>query len=293
MKKFLLAVLLAGMLTGCVTIEESETTELTPEEDGVDITVIRGLAYELLFDSVYYQGVLGEEYDINAEIDEMVERHNMSEIDEMELCAMVDVLAELYGLESEEESVPEGVFNEAEVISQLDVTEYSFSNEFWNYHFLVIKNNSDYTLEISAATKYYDASGNLVGAKDDDECAVGSGSEICLYFMPDEKYATSEYELSVQEDKWYESVVGDLTYESVPAKEKEIVSVTNNGYEPAEFVEVYALFFNGDEPVYFNTEYFTDDDSELKPGKTITEELDCYEDYTSVRFFLTGRRDNW
>ena len=111
--------------------------------------------------------------------------------------------------------------------------------------------------------------------------------------MPDEEYATSEYELSVKEDEWYESVAADLTYESIPAKEKEIVSVTNNGSEAAEFVEVYALFFNGEKPVYFNTEYFTDDDSELKPGKTITEEIDCYEDYTSVRFFITGRRDNW
>lgn len=188
---------------------------------------------------------------------------------------------------------PAVAFDEEKVISQLDVTEYSFGDGYWNYHFLVVKNNSAYTLEISAATKYYDASGNLVGAKDDEEYAVGSGSEICLYFMPDEEYATSEYELSVQEDEWYESVVGDLTYESIPAKEKEIVSVTNNGSEAAEFVEVYALFFNGDKPVDFNTGYFVDDDSELKPGKTITEEIDCYEEYTSVRFFITGRRDNW
>lgn len=192
-----------------------------------------------------------------------------------------------------EQKKPVGAFDEEKVLSQLDVTEYSFCDGYWNYHFLVIKNNSDYTLEISANTKYYDVSGNLVGAKDDDEYAVGSGSEICLYFTPDEEYATSDYELSVKEDEWYESVVADLTYESIPAKEKEIVSVTNNGSEAAEFVEVYALFFNGDKPVDFNTEYFTDDDSELKPGKTITEEIDCYEDYTSVRFFITGRRDNW
>lgn len=192
-----------------------------------------------------------------------------------------------------EQKNPVGAFDEEKVLSQLDVTEYSFGDGYWNYHFLVIKNNSDYTLEISADTKYYDASGNLVGAKSNEESAFGSGAEICLYFMPDEEYTTTEYELSVSEDEWHESVVGDLTYESVSAKEKEIVSVTNNGSEAAEFVLVSALFFNGDEPVSYEWTYFTDDDSELKPGKTITKEMDCYEDYTSVRFFLTGRRDNW
>lgn len=228
------------------------------------------------------EGVSQEEYDALLEKYEAV----LAERDAL-------LNGEVIEVEVEKRPVPAGAFDEEKVISQLDVTEYSFSNDFWNYHFLVIKNNSDYTLEISAATKYYDASGNLVGAKDSDQCAVGSGDEICLYFMPDERYATVEYELSAKEDEWYESVVSDLTYESVPAKEKEIVSVTNNGSEAAEFVEVYALFFYGDEVVDFESAYFTDDDSELKPGKTITEELNCYEEYTSVRFFLTGRRDNW
>ena len=194
------------------------------------------------------------------------------------------------GGETDVEYVPSGSFDEDEVLSKLDVSEYSFSNDFWNYSLLTIKNNSEYTLEISAATKYYDAEGNLVGAKDSSESAVGSGEEILLYFMPDEKYAKMEYELSVSEDEWCESAVSDLRYESVSAKNKEIVSVTNNGNRAAEFVEVYAVFFNGDTPVGLESWYFTDDDSELKPGKTITKEMECYEDYTSVRYFLTGRR---
>ncbi len=221
------------------------------------------------------EGVPQEEYD------ELLEKYE-------------SVLAErdaLLGVDSfVNEYTPSKSFNEKEVLSQLEVTAHSFSNDYWNYSFLIIKNNSPYTLEISAATKYYDAAGNLVGAKDSGESAVGSGSEICLYFMPDERYATMEYDISVKEDEWYESAVGDLTYESVTAKDKEIVSVTNTGTRPAEFVEAYAIFFNGDTPVGFETTYFTDDDSELKPGKTITKEMDCYEDYTSVKFFFTGRR---
>lgn len=228
------------------------------------------------------EGVSQEEYDALFEKYEAV-------VAERDALLNGEVFDEVFDFGAE--YTPSGSFDENKVLSQLEVTEYSYSNDFWNYSFLVIKNNSEHTLEISAATKYYDASGNLVGAKDSSESAVGSGSEVCLYFMPDEKYATMEYELSVDEDEWYESVVDDLTYESVSAQDKEIVSVTNNGNRAAEFVEVYALFFNGSEVVGFESNYFTDDDSELKPGKTITKEMDCYEDYTSVRFFFTGRRD--
>jgi len=34
--------------------------------------------------------------------------------------------------------------------------------------------------------------------------------------------------------------------------------------------------------------YFLDDDSELKSGKSIAKELDCYEDYNSFMVILTG-----
>lgn len=210
-----------------------------------------------------------------------------------EVVAQRDALmrGETIDISEETEKKPAGKFDEKTVLSQLEVTEYSFSTDFWNYSVLVIKNNSEFDLSISASTKYYNSAGALVGAKENEESPVASGSEVCLYFMPDEKYAKMEYELSVEEEEWFESVVHELSYESSPAKNKEIVSVKNNGKEAAEFVEVYALFFNGDKPVALSSSYFTDDDSELKPGNTITKELDCYEDYTSVRFFLTGRRD--
>ena len=50
------------------------------------------------------------------------------------------------------------------------------------------------------------------------------------------------------------------------------------------------LFFSGDKVVGFDSTYFVDDDSELKPGKTITKELHCYEEYDSVKIYFTGRR---
>lgn len=181
-------------------------------------------------------------------------------------------------------------FDEESVKKQLKVNTYSYSNDFWNYGFIEITNNSKYDLDISADVKFYDASGALIGAESDSEEAFQQGTSILFAFSPDEEFETIEYELSVKEVEYYECVVKDLSYESVTAKEKEIVTVTNNGTEAAEFVEGAMLFFNGDEVVDYDCTYFTDDDSELKAGKSITEEMDCYEKYDSYKFYLTGRR---
>ena len=80
-----------------------------------------------------------------------------------------------------------------------------------------------------------------------------------------------------------------MKYETVRATEKEILSVTNKGNIPAEFVEVYALFFKNGKLVDYDWTYMTDDDSEIKPNKTITEEIDCYEEYDKVDFSTCAR----
>lgn len=185
---------------------------------------------------------------------------------------------------------PEGEFVESEVLEQLKVTEYSYKNDWSRYHFIEIENGSEFDLEISVAVKFYNEAGELVGAKSDSENAFEHGHKMLFYFMPDEAYATTEYEITVTEEEYYDCVLSDLSYESIPAKEKEIVSVTNNGNEAAEFVECHILFFKDGKVVSFEWTYFTDDDSEIKPGKTITQEMDCYEPYDSYLIYFTGRK---
>ena len=126
---------------------------------------------------------------------------------------------------------------------------------------------------------------------DAEEYAFEKGTKTMVYFSLDEKFVRTEYEIIVSEEDYFECVVSDLSYETVTAKHKEIVSVTNNGSEPAEFVQVYVLFFKGEKVVEIDHAYYTDDDFELKPGKTMTKELECYEDYDSVQIFLMGRRE--
>lgn len=182
-----------------------------------------------------------------------------------------------------------GAFDEEKALSQLQVNTYKRTSKPWYYAFVEIINNSEYDLEISVDLKYYDASGALIGADHRSENAVQSGTSVLIYTMPDEDFEKIEYEVSVSEEDYYDCVVKDLSFESVSAKNKEIVTIKNNGNKVADFVECSILFFKGDEVVGFDQNYFTDDDSELKPGKSKTVEMDCYEEYDSYKYYLTGR----
>lgn len=183
-----------------------------------------------------------------------------------------------------------GEFDKETVLNELQVSQFKYSSKFANYAFLTIKNNSEYNLNITANVTFYNESGALIGAKSANEEAVESGYDTILYFMPDEEFFRMEYELDVSEEKHYDCVISELSFEETEAKNKIILSVTNNGKEAARFVEASVLFFNGNSVVGFSQNYAVDDDSELKPGKTIIKEMDCYEAFDSYQIFLSGRR---
>lgn len=180
-------------------------------------------------------------------------------------------------------------FNEEEVISKLQVEKYEYKGKFSNYIFLVVKNNSDVDIEIEAAVNLKDENGNLIGAKRDSVDAFEAGQNIALGFAIDDDYNSFDYEFSVSPEEYYSCILSNLKCETNIAKDKAVISVTNNGDIPAEFVEYMALFFKNGNIVNYDRGYVTDDDSEIKPGKTINEEADCYDDFDEVRVYLTGR----
>lgn len=181
-------------------------------------------------------------------------------------------------------------FDESKVLEQISIEEFTYSPGGWYYAFLILKNNSAFNISVSANVDFFDAKENLIGTENAEQEAFEAGSEIIMYFMPDEDFKRIEYELSVSEEDWYKCVRSDLSYETTDAKNKTILSVTNNGDEPADFVQGSVLFFKGDSVVGFGQAYFTDDDFELKSGKTIKKEIDCYDKFDSYKVFLTGRR---
>ena len=183
------------------------------------------------------------------------------------------------------ENVP---FDSLQVLNQLEVTEYSYTEFYTLFTLLVIKNNSCFDIEISAKVKYYNLYDELIWEDEKIGGVLASNSEMLLSLNTAVSYATVEYELSVEEATYRKSAVHELSCESIKEQTKAVVSVTNNGEEAAKLVTAHVLFFNGDKLVSHIIGFFYDDDYELKPGETMTETLDCRKEYTSVRVFLSG-----
>lgn len=187
----------------------------------------------------------------------------------------------------------DGEEEKIDLASQMEVTEYSYENTIGDtLYFLVVKNNSDETVEISVNATAKDADGNTIGASDASGNAIGSGEEVCLcvYFDGVKNANSFDYTMTVKKDTYYDSVVSDLTIEQSTTNEKVILTCTNNGEKAAEFVEAYALFFNNGELTGYDSTYITDDDCEIKPGATLSSELNCYGGYDDVKIYISGRR---
>lgn len=188
---------------------------------------------------------------------------------------------------------------EPEVVPTADdieiLKEYVMHNSWYSYHFMVIKNNGQSTIEVSTSTIAYSSDGNVIGLKESNVEALGSGCETVIYenFDYNENIDYFETEFSVSKEEYYDSVIQNLTYEKISIEDGAIFKVTNNGDYEAEFVEGYALFFKDGNLVDYDSAYFTDDDSEIKAGKTISKQLDTYKEFDSIEFYLQGRYNDW
>ncbi len=179
--------------------------------------------------------------------------------------------------------------------SDFSIKEYKYENQIGDtLYFLVITNNSDTDVSVSGNATAKDESGNSIGAGDMSIDILGAGETSIGYFYFDSVSGIDkvEYTLDYNEKPYYKPVVNNLLVEQTLNSENVTISVTNNAEYPVLFVEAYALFFDGnDNVVGYNSTYVTDSDSEIKPSKTISAQLDCYNGYDHVEVYFTGRAD--
>ena len=173
------------------------------------------------------------------------------------------------------------------------LSEYTLPDGIGWYtrHFMVIKNSSNKTVDISTSTLAY-SNGMIVSAADSSFDALGAGCTSIFYEAFETSAAIDRYvmDMKVTPSEYYESVIQDLSYTQNNIDGGAIFQVTNNGKKAAEFVEGYALFFTGNTLVDYDSTYFTDDNSELKPRATISKQLNIYNNFDRIEFYLTGRR---
>lgn len=240
-------------------------------------------------------GVSQEEYDnIVAERDELQERvaYLESELNNQGIVETKNASQELREQPIEHQTDSGSSDNNESGVEIL--SEYTLSDGIGWYtrHFMIIRNNARETVDVSTSSLAYSKDGAIIGAGDSKFYALGAGCTSVIYeaFETGTKISRYETELKSHPSKHYESAIQDLEYVQNDIEDGAVFQVTNNGEKVAEFVEGYALFFLNDELVEYESAYFTDDDSELKPGETISKQLKSYEDFDRIEFYLTGRR---
>ena len=181
--------------------------------------------------------------------------------------------------------------------SDFGIKEYIYENSIGDsMYFLAITNNSSKTVGINGNMTAYDANGNVIGADSGSIDVVGPGEESIMSFYFDSVKGIDhvDYTLGYNTDPYYTSGLTDLeVVQNINAKNV-VVTVTNNGSEASKFVEAYALFLDSaGNVVRYDSTYITDGDSEIKPGATISKQLDTYEAFDTVVVYLTGRRGGY
>lgn len=140
----------------------------------------------------------------------------------------------------------------------------------------------------------YDTNNSMISAANSTLQVIGSEEQsiMTLYFENAENVDHIDYSLQVKKDVYYEPVLSNLTIDSNLSGQNLILSIKNNGNKPAEFVQGTALFFDAnDQIVSVDFTYFTDNDSEIKPGESISGQLSSYEPFDHVEYYLDGRAD--
>ena len=174
------------------------------------------------------------------------------------------------------------------------VKEYCYENTIGDsLYFLVITNNSTESVGIDINMTAYDAGENVIGAANGSIDVLGPEEQSVAGFYFDSVTGIDHvaYTMSYDDSPYYDPVLSDLEIVQNINDKNVVVSVTNKGSEPAQFVEVYALFLDSaGQVVSYESGYVTDGDSEIKPGVTLSEQLDSYEPFDNVECYFTGRK---
>lgn len=135
---------------------------------------------------------------------------------------------------------------------------------------------------------FKDREGNLLDYVEGDINVITKETTMCVILHTEEEYHSFECEL-LQDSTFYEPVIQNLEYKKTITEDKVIVQVTNTGKLEAEFVNVIALFKKDGVVIDYDTSYATDNDYEIKGGKTETTKLSSYEKFDDVEIYLEGR----
>lgn len=174
-------------------------------------------------------------------------------------------------------------FSPSKVISQLEVKEYLYTdanNVSW--FFLAVKNGSDYTLDLEAAVRFYNAAGKVIAVDDEGQDEFEKGNQTILVFRLREAPASYKYTWQVEPEHEVDFPLSHLSYKAVKGVGKETVTVTNNSRRSTDDIDGTIIFLKDDKIVGFDTVRFLKSHEVLKPGKSVSQSFLCDVSYDST-----------
>ena len=194
-------------------------------------------------------------------------------------------------VETSEEETDIAVYTIPDTVTLAEDAFYE-SYGYGNYYVL-LTNEADYDQDFEINVRALDEDGEMVAYKSANISPIGPGDTypLKISLSKDETAASFETTVKASKSKYYTSAEDDLEYELTKIKKGGVIEVTNTGDTAISFPQGTLLFYKDGELVYGNYTYFTDDDSELKPGDTIAKEITSYDEFDELEFYLMGKRD--
>ena len=170
--------------------------------------------------------------------------------------------------------------------------EYTFENdlEWYQYHYLVIRNNTSQNLDVRSNSAAFDGKGDMTGFAEGSFYALGPGCISVMYeaFEMEETPAHYETVLSSSQSRYPRSVLKDLTWKKTDLPQGASFEVTNSGSIPAKNVEGYALFFKDGTLVDVLIKAYEGAGGPIQAGSALTQSFTTDQAYDRVDFYLTG-----
>jgi len=182
-----------------------------------------------------------------------------------------------------------------DLADQMSITDYTcVISETFRYYVMFVKNDSEECVSVEANIVAKNETGENVSAYSESVYAIAPGQTSCIWTTFDEWeiIKSFDYTLTVEKELSEKSVFNDLTIEYNTTDNKVIATATNNGNTAANFVWFDVVFLKDGEMVGFGEISLMNDNSELPPGRSITNEAECYSEngFDEIVTALNGRK---
>lgn len=164
----------------------------------------------------------------------------------------------------------------------------SFGSYTFSYGISIITNNNPVSVAVQG-TAIFLHEGEKVGADNEDIQVIPPKGEAVLIFNNDTHADDCEVTLKISEPRYYREATSFIEADVTDVGEKLVVTATNTGNYPSEFLQGIALFYYQGELVNSDSKYFVDDASKLMPDDSISKELSCHDDYDEYKIYWIGR----